>query len=353
MILLREAILYKRLEDKTVMCTACARRCILKGGQIGFCGVRKNIDGKLYLLVYGKAYAVHIDPIEKKPLYHFYPGASVLSIGTTGCNWACAYCCNYHMSQRRRVEGYDIEPSKMVEIALEYKADGVSYTYNEPTIFTEYAHDIGKIARRHNLFNTYVTNGYMTEETVELLAEFLDATTVDIKGNADPKFLRKYVQVPSPEPIFETLLRLKDRKVFIEITDLVVTEVGSDLDHARRLIKWIHENLGPETPLHFLRFYPNYKMSHLAPTPIKILEKHYRLAKEIGMKYVYLGNVPGHDTENTYCPECGKLLIRRYGFSISEWNLEKGRCKYCGAKINIVYKSDEDWKKARSFWFFY
>ncbi len=350
---MREAILYRKLDDQKVMCTACARRCILGPGQVGFCGVRKNIDGKLYLLVYAKAYAVNIDPIEKKPLYHFFPGSSVLSIGTTGCNWACAYCCNYHMSQRRRVEGYDISPKQMVKIALEYNADGVSYTYNEPTIFTEYAHDIGVLARKRGLFNTYVTNGYMTEETVEILSEFLDAATVDIKGNADPEFLRKYVMVNDPQPIYDTLLMLKDKKIFIEITDLVIPEIGEDLDQARKLIKWIHDNMGPDTPIHFLRFYPHYKLSHIDPTPVKLLEKHYMLAREIGMRYVYTGNVPGHKYENTYCPECGRLLIRRYGFEVTEWNIKNGHCKYCGAKINIIYRDDESWRKSRSFWWIF
>ena len=335
------------------MCLACARRCVLREGQVGFCGVRKNVDGKLYLLVYGKAYAVHIDPIEKKPLYHFYPGSAVLSIGTTGCNWACAYCCNYLMSQRRKVEGYDISPEQMVSLALEHQVDGISYTYNEPTIFTEYAHDIGVLAKKHGLFNTYVTNGFMTEETVELVAGFLDAATVDIKGNANPKFLRKYAAVPSPDPIFDTLLRLKEKKVFVEITDLIVPEIGASLEDAEKLIRWIHDNLGPDIPIHFLRFYPNYKLTHVPPTPVKLLEKHYVLAKSIGMKYVYTGNVPGHKYENTYCPACGRLLIQRYGFEVTEWNLRNGRCKYCGEKINIMYRDDNSWRKSRSFWFFF
>ncbi len=350
---MREATLYTHLRDTQVRCLACARYCVLNDNQVGFCGARKNIGGKLYLLVYGKAYAVHIDPIEKKPLYHFHPGSAVLSIGTTGCNWACAYCCNYHMSQRKRVEGYDISPEKMIEIGLSEKVDGFSYTYNEPTIFVEYAHDIGVLARKHELFNTFVTNGYMTEDTVNLLVDFLDAATVDIKGNAEPNFLKKYALVPDPQPIFDTLILLRDKKIFIEITDLVVPEIGDNLDFAKKLLKWIYDNLGPETPVHFLRFFPSYKLSYLEPTPIGILKKHYDLARDIGMKYVYMGNVPGSPTENTYCPSCGKLLIRRYGFDIIEWNLKNGRCKYCGEKINVVYEDDTSWKKKNRFAYFF
>ncbi|MEX0568321.1 MAG: prepilin peptidase, partial [Candidatus Njordarchaeota archaeon] len=261
--------------------------------------------------------------------------------------------CNYHMSQRKRVEGYDISPEKMIEIGLSEKVDGFSYTYNEPTIFVEYAHDIGVLARKHELFNTFVTNGYMTEDTVNLLVDFLDAATVDIKGNAEPSFLKKYALVPDPQPIFDTLILLRDKKIFIEITDLVVPEIGDNLDFAKKLLKWIYDNLGPETPVHFLRFFPSYKLSYLEPTPIGILKKHYDLARDIGMKYVYMGNVPGSPTENTYCPSCGKLLIRRYGFDIIEWNLKNGRCKYCGEKINVVYEDDTSWKKKNRFAYFF
>lgn len=350
--MLKEAVLYKKL-DARVMCVACARRCKLKEGQIGLCGVRKNIAGKLYLLVYGKAYAVNVDPIEKKPLYHFHPGSWVLSFGTTGCNWLCAYCCNYHMSQRRRIEGVDIPPENMVSLAIRYNSDGIAYTYNEPTIFMEYAHDIGVLAKKRNLFNVFVTNGFMTEESVNYLAEFLDAATVDVKGDANPRFLGRYAGVPDTQPIFDTILMLRDKGIHIEITDLIVPEIGDNLEDAKKLIRWIYDNLGPEVPIHFIRFFPQYRLSHLPPTPIKTLEKHYRLAKELGMKYVYLGNAPGHAYDNTYCPECGKLLIRRYGFRILEWNLEKGRCKFCGAKINVVYKNDKAWKKSGNFWFIY
>ncbi len=332
---MKEADLY-RVEEDRVICTACPRYCRLKEGQIGLCGVRKNIGGKLYLLVYGKIIAEHVDPIEKKPLVHFWPGSSVLSIATTGCNWLCQYCQNFDISQRRNVEGMDATPEEIVETALRVGADGITYTYNEPTIFMEFARDIGVLARRKGLFNTFVSNGYMTPESAKMAAEFLDAITVDFKGNGDPRFLRRYASVPDPEPIFQTILELKRSGVHVEITDLVVPRVGDDLHYAERLARWVYDNMGPETPLHFLRFHPDYRMTWLPWTPVETLEKHRRVAIEQGLQYVYVGNMPGHEYEHTYCPGCGRPVIKRYGFEITEWNLdEENRCKFCGHKIPI------------------
>lgn len=319
------------------MCTACARRCRLGPGQVGFCGVRGNIGGDLYLLSYGVLVAVNVDPIEKKPLTHFHPGSKVLSIATTGCNWACAYCQNFDISQRRVVEGYRLEPEEVVEIALRTGSDGITYTYNEPTVFIEYAHDVGVLARKRGLFNTFVTNGYLTDEAIDYASEFLDAATVDIKGNGDDMFARRFIQIVSYEPVFEALRELKRKGVFVEVTDLVVPRVGDDLGKARRLARWIVENLGPETPVHFLRFHPDYRMLDYPPTPVETLERHVEIARQEGLRYVYIGNVPGHPMESTYCPNCGRPVIVRYGFEILEWRLDsENRCRYCGYKINIV-----------------
>ncbi|NAZ13154.1 MAG: AmmeMemoRadiSam system radical SAM enzyme [Desulfurococcales archaeon] len=346
---MRKAVLYRKLDKERVECVACARRCKLSPGQVGFCGIRGNYNGDLYLLSYGILIAINVDPIEKKPLTHFHPGSKVLSIATTGCNWACAYCQNYDISQRRHIEGFELEPEEVVKIALETGSDGITYTYNEPTIFMEYAHDVGVIARKEGLFNTFVTNGYMTDEAVDYLSEFLDAATVDIKGNADNNFARKFIQIINYEPVFETLKELKRKKIFIEITDLVIPKVGDDLDKARKLARWIVENLGPETPVHFLRFHPDYKMLDYPPTPVKTLEQHVKIAREEGLKYVYVGNVPGHPLENTYCPNCGKPVIVRYGFEILEWHLDQeNRCRYCGYKINIVGTLKRNYNPYRS-----
>lgn len=334
---MKEATLYKRVDEARIQCLACPRYCKLSEGQVGFCGVRKNVGGKLILLVYGKPIAVHMDPIEKKPFSHYMPGSQVLSIGTVGCDWACQYCQNYDISQRRMIDGVNLMPEKLVNLALEYDADGIAYTYNEPTIFIEYAHDAGVLAKRKGLFNVFVSNGYASPESVKLMLDFLDAITVDFKGNGEKRFLQKYAMVVDPEPIFQTLLELKKNNVHIEITDLIVPRVGDNLDEARKLCKWILDNLGENIPIHFLRFHPDYKMLNLPSTPIATLEAHYKVAKDSGLKYVYLGNVPGHPYESTYCPSCGKKVVGRYGFDINEWNLVEGnRCKFCGYKIEIV-----------------
>ena len=347
---MKEAFLYKKFDGKNVMCTACRRYCRLSDGQTGFCGVRKNINGKLQLLVYGLAAAVHIDPIEKKPLFHYYPGSRMLSIGTTGCDFACAFCQNWDLSHRRKIEGVKLSPENAVNTALKYECEGIAYTYNEPTIFIEYAHDIGVLARKHGLKNVFVTNGYETPEAVEILKKFLDAATVDFKGNGDPEFYRKYTLTPKPEEIFETILLLKEKNIHIEITDLVVPKIGDKVEFVRKLTKWIYENLGPDTPFHLLRFFPYYKLSYLPPTPLKTLEKHAKIAKEEGLKYVYIGNVPGHELENTYCPVCGKPVIKRMGTEIVEWHLdENNRCEYCGAEIPIKGNLSEHWDKERFF----
>ncbi len=331
----KEAVLYKK-EGNRVRCLACARRCLLGENQIGFCGVRSVRNGKLYLDVYGKIAAAHVDPIEKKPLVHFYPGSKVFSLSTFGCNWMCMYCQNYDISQRRRAEGTEVSPEEVVEMALAYDVDGMTYTYNEPAIFAEYAHDIGVLARKHGLFNTMVTNGYWTPELVDYVKDFLDAATVDFKGNGETKFMRRYISASGPEPIIETIKALHDYGIHVEITDLVIPQIGDDLNAARLLLTKLYDILGPDVPVHFLRFHPDYKLDYLPWTPVETLEKHANLAKEIGFKYVYIGNVPGHPLESTYCPNCGRLVIRRYGFDILEWHLTPdNRCKYCGYKIPI------------------
>ncbi len=333
----KEGVLYTSLQGKRAVCNLCYRRCNIGEGQIGFCGVRKNIGGKIYLIAYGKLTAVNIDPIEKKPLFHYRPGSSMLSLGTVGCNYNCLYCQNWDISHERGISGHDVPPEELVNTAVGNGADGITYTYNEPTIFAEYAIDTAILARKHGIFNTFVTNGYMTPEAANLLSKHIDAMTVDFKGNARTEFARKYISILSEEAIFQTLLELKKRHVFIEITDLVVPRVGDAPEDAEKLVKWIYDNLGPDVPLHFLRFHPDYKMMDFPETLLKTLEKHYEIAKRIGMRYVYLGNVPGHKYENTYCPECGTLLVKRFVFTIIDYNVtEDGRCPKCGAKINIV-----------------
>ena len=345
----KEAILYEKLPDDKVLCTACARYCELKKDQVGLCGIRENKDGKLDLLVYGKVIAGHIDPIEKKPVIHYYPGSKIYSIATTGCNWLCKYCQNSDISQRRKVEGIDMTPEEVANTAVNYGAQGIAYTYNQPSIFIEFARDCGIAARKKGLKNIFVSNGYDTPETVKMMGEFLDAITVDFKGSAEPEFTRKFIGVPDTKPIFDTLLEIRDKtKIHVEITDLIVPRVGDNLEYARKLSKFIYDEFGPEMPMHFLRFHPDYKMMDYESTPVKTLEKHYQIAKEEGLKYVYLGNVPGHPWEHTYCSECNEIVVERYGSDIRGWNMDKdNKCKFCGNQIPITGPLNKNYKQNR------
>ncbi|HSF28019.1 MAG TPA: radical SAM protein, partial [Nitrosopumilaceae archaeon] len=237
----KEAILYEKLPNDKVRCTACARYCEIGKGQIGLCGIRGNENGKLQLYVYGKVISGNVDPIEKKPVIHYKPGTSIFSIATTGCNWLCRYCQNFDISQRRKIEGVDMTPEDVVNQALKLKADGIAYTYNEPSIFIEFARDCGVAAHSKGLFNIFVSNGYDTPESVKMMGEFLDCITVDFKGNAEPQFTRKFIGIPDPKPIFDTLIEIRDKtKIHVEITDLVVPQVGDSLEYARKLCKFIY-----------------------------------------------------------------------------------------------------------------
>ena len=327
-------------ENDRIKCTACARSCKIPKGKIGFCGVRGNIEGKLYLFTYGKVIAGNINPIEKKPVTQYMPGSLVYSIGTTGCNWMCRYCQNFEISQRKQTAGICMTPAQVVRTAITNKCQGIAYTYNEPSIFIEFARDCGVLARKNGLFNVFVSNGYGPPESVRMMNEFLDCITVDFKGNGERNFNGRYAGIPDPQPIYETIKEIRDTtNIHIEITDLIVPRVGDDLDEAKKLAKLVHDELGPQTPIHFLRFHPDYKMMEFPPTPIETLEKHYEVAKKAGLQYVYLGNVPGHKWEHTYCPACNSMAVQRFGNTISSWNLDKNNCcRACGHQIAIVDK---------------
>jgi pyruvate formate lyase activating enzyme len=338
------ATLFEALPEGKVRCTACARYCTVPEGSHGFCFVRKNEGGRLVLLSYGRAAAVQVDPVEKKPLSHFHPGARVYSIGTVGCNWRCQYCQNAEISQEHEVGGRSLSPRAAVEGALRYGCEGVTFTYNEPTIFIEYALDVIAEARRAGLFANFVTNGYMTPEAVEVLGGHLDAVSVDFKGSGEPGFLRRYITAKGPEPILSTMRDLQARGVHVEVTDLIVPEVGESAEATRKLAKYVVDELGPETPFHLLRFHPDYKMLDLPETPIRTLEKLHAILKEEGLEYAYLGNVWGHPLEHTYCPGCGAIAVRRYGFTIQGWNLDaQNRCRACGHAIPIVGRLSESY----------
>ncbi len=329
-------MLYEELPDDRVKCNLCGRRCLIREGVHGFCKVRKNESGKLYSLNYAKTCAARPDPIGKKPLSHFHPGASVMSIATVGCNFRCQFCDNWAISQEEEITGREFPPQDVVKATIENDCQGISYTYTEPTIFYEYAYDTSILAHKEGIFNTFVTNGYMTPEAVKTIAPYLDAATVDFKGGGDPEFYRKFSAVPSVEPIYECLKEMKKQSIHIEVTNLVVPKMGDSMERITELAAWTRENLGEDTPLHLLRFHPDYNVNTIPSTEIRTLEKAYETARESGLNYVYLGNVPGHRYENTYCPQCQEMLVKRYSFSIVRWNLtDDMRCPSCGRDIAI------------------
>jgi pyruvate formate lyase activating enzyme len=332
---MKEAMFYKKLKD-AIKCETCARGCVIAEGQLGFCRVRKNIKGKLYSLTYGKICSSAIDPIEKKPLYMFAPGSHTLSISTVGCTFNCKFCCNYAISQGwNEVTGEEFTPEAVVELAKNQNCEGISYTYTEPTVQLEFAYETAKIASEKGLYNMFVTNGYTTPKAIKKISKYLDAATVDFKGSANPEFYKKFSLVPRVEPIFDALLAYKKNKVYVEITDLLIPKVGDNLDDFKKLCKWVVDNLGDETPLHILQFFPTFKMLDLPRTPLTTLEKAYDIAKKEGLKYVYLGNV-SHRKENTYCPNCGTLAIERTILGVNKFSLKKDlKCLKCGNKIPI------------------
>jgi pyruvate formate lyase activating enzyme len=336
---LHEAMLYERKQEGKIKCNLCARRCLIGEGAPGFCLVRKNEGGTLFTLNYAKAVSACVDPIGKKPLSHFNPGSLVLSIAAAGCNFRCQFCDNWMISQDHESIGKLFPPEEVVKAAKNAGCQGISYTYTEPTIFMEYAYDTCKLAKQAGLFNTFVTNGYMTLEAVKTIGPYLDAVTVDFKGGADPDFYRSIMGVPNVEPIYECLKEFKLQGVHIELTNLVVPKSGDSLERIRALAKWIKDYLGPDTPLHMLRFHPDYKMTTTSATSVQDMEQAMLTARNQGLHYVYMGNVPGHPGENTYCPTCDTAIIRRNSFEVIQWAItEDMRCPVCGQGIPIKGK---------------
>ncbi len=332
----REAMLWAPLEGKKVSCALCARRCVIKEGSRGFCRVRENREGKLYTLNYALASSVAPDPIEKKPLYHFYPGTTVFSLGTVSCNFRCLHCQNYNISQTplEEASGYLVQysPDYAVKLAMDYGCRGIAWTYNEPTIWFEYTYDSAKLAKERGLYTVYVTNGYFTEEALDTIAPHMDAMNIDVKGFDD---FYAEVSKAKPEPVLESVERSVKKGIHVEITYLVIPGKNDDEESLRNFADWA-AGVDVDMPVHFSRFHPDYKMLDVPSTPIKTLER----AREIGLEklhYVYVGNVLGHEGENTYCYNCGELLIKRWGFKVEAMRLTKeNKCPACGTAIKIV-----------------
>ena len=334
---MKEAMFYQQLEDDKVVCELCPHFCKLKDTQIGICGVRKNISGRLHSLVYGHAIAVHVDPIEKKPLFHVAPGSSSFSIATVGCNFHCKFCQNHDISQVNKTGdlkyyGQQINPEDIITMTRRNSCRSISYTYTEPTIFFEYAYNTAILAHEQGLLNIFVTNGYINPEPLQVIHEYLDAANVDLKSFND-NFYKKMTGARLT-PVLDTLKLMKKLSIWVEVTTLIIPGENDSAEELKQIANFIKNELGAETPWHISRFYPQYQATDHPPTPVTTLEKAREIGLEQGLRYVYMGNVPGNQAENTYCYNCGKLLIERYGYQIMENNIVSGNCKFCNAQID-------------------
>ena len=324
---------------RDVTCELCPRYCTIPEGGAGDCRVRVNIDGKLVATTYGRPSSVHIDPVEKKPLYHFHPGSEVFSIATAGCNLHCRNCQNWQLSQRGGEEMeriYRAEPKDVVDAALEENCHSIAYTYSDPIIFYEYVYDTSVLAHDHGLKNIFVTAGYINEKPMRRLCRVIDGTNIDLKA-FDDGFYRRNCS-GSLKPVLDAMVIAREEGVWLEVTNLVIPTLNDDMATVRRMAHWIRENLGEETPLHFSRFTPHYQMRNLPPTPVESLHRVWNEARDAGLKYVYVGNIYGHKSESTYCPNDNTRLIHRVGFSVEEYNLTSdGRCPVCSQSVSGVW----------------
>jgi len=334
---MKEAMFYERLEKQKVRCFLCAHHCTISDGKRGICAVRENHEGTLYSLVYGKVISMNTDPIEKKPLFHFYPASTSFSIATVGCNFRCMHCQNYEISQYPKeygdIPGEDVTPEQIVAAALKSSCKSISYTYTEPTIFFEFAYDCARLAHEKGIKNVFVSNGYTSPEAVKTIAPYLQGNNIDLKGNDE--FYKKICGARL-QPVLDTIKLMKELGVWIEITTLIIPSYNDSED----ILKWIAgfiKSVDPAIPWHVTQFYPAYKLLDQPRTPIKTLRRAREIGLEAGLKYVYEGNVPGEGGENTYCPECGELLIERFGFYIRKNKIIDSKCFKCKTRIEGVF----------------
>lgn len=335
---MKEAMFWEKLENGKVRCELCRHRCVIYPDKLGVCGVRINLNSKLYTLVWGKPIALNVDPIEKKPLFHFLPGTRTFSLATVGCNFRCLNCQNWEISQSRfepgkiKEKGDYFLPEEIVNLTKEKKCKSISYTYTEPTIFYEWAYDISKLAWEDRIYNIFVTNGYISEIALREISPYLHAANVDLKSFRKD-FYHK-VAGAKLEGVLDSLKIMKKLGIWIEVTTLLIPRMNDSEEELTDIAKFIKKELGEETPWHISRFYPHYKMDNIPPTSQKTLKRAREIGLEIGLKYVYTGNVPGDEGEHTYCPKCKKILIERYGFSILNYKIKDSSCSFCGEKID-------------------
>lgn len=335
---IHEALFYEKKQNY-VRCFLCPHNCVIGENKSGICGVRKNINGKLYTLVYEKTIACHLDPIEKKPLFHFYPGSLIYSFATAGCNFSCKFCQNWDISQisknNAEIFGNEKTPKQIVEEALKLKSNSIAMTYNEPSIFFEYAYDVCVLAKKNNLKTVFVSNGYINKEPIDKIQPYLDAINIDLKSfNED--FYKKICGAKL-KPVLDSIKYYYEKKIWIEITTLLIPNENDSDEEIKKIAEFI-ASIDKNIPWHISRFHPDYLMQDKKITSLERLEKAYNLGKKAGLKYIYLGNIPGNKFENTYCPNCNNLLIERFGFNIIQNNLKGNKCSFCNEKISGFFR---------------
>jgi len=334
---MKEALFYEKLDNHAVQCHLCAHHCVIARGKRGICGVRENRGGILCTLVYGRTIAENIDPIEKKPLFNFLPGSKSFSIATAGCNFRCLHCQNHDISQMPRnrdvIMGKNLSPDDIVSLAKQNGCESISYTYTEPTIFYEYAYDTAKRASAEGLKNVFVTNGYITEEPLRAISPYLDAANIDLKSFTEGFY--KKICGAKLQPVLDAIKLYRDLNIWIEITTLIIPTHNDSPPELEQIASFI-KDLGADIPWHITAFHPTYRLTDQAPTPVSALMQARDIGIRAGLRYVYVGNVPGERGENTYCYNCGELLIERYGFKIITNNISDALCPKCQAKIDGV-----------------
>ncbi len=336
---MHEAMLYEKLPGSRVRCNICQWYCTIRPDEFGVCRMYQNRDGVLYNMNYAQVSSVAADPIEKKPLFHFFPGSLAFSLGGWGCNFHCRDCQNWEISCPQISEPWrgsqEIQPQTAIELAKHYQCQGIAWTYNEPSIWFEYTLDSAKLAKENNLYTVYVTNGYLTPEALDTIGPYLDAWRVDVKGFSD-SFYQKLAKITHWRGILEVTQRAKAKwNMHVEVVTNLVPTMNDDDRQLEGIANWIRDELGELTPWHVTRFYPHHHMSHLPPTPISTLEHACDIGRKAGLKFIYAGNVPGHKSENTTCYSCGKFIVERFGYQTKVVGLEDSKCKFCGAELNF------------------
>jgi len=336
---MREALLYDKLPDSRVQCRTCQWRCRINPGKYGACGMYQNRDGVLFNLNYGRVSSVAADPVEKKPLFHFHPGTLCFSLGTLGCNFHCKHCQNWEIStaDSHALVGVcrELLPAASIELAIKSRCQGIAWTYNEPAIWFEHTLESAKLAKEKNLYTVYVTNGYATPETMDTIGPYLDAWRVDIKGFSD-EFYKDLTGVPHWREILEVTKRAKDKwGMHIEVVTNIIPTMNDDAMQLGAIAAWIKQELGELTPWHVTRFFPQHKLMHLPPTPLATIERAVEIGKKAGLKFIYAGNVAGHDSESTRCYACGKTVVKRVGYATENVGVEDSRCRFCRAELNF------------------